>query len=280
MQVRLLSDSFIMKKRYFKSRKPKERQRIPASVAATLRSYIAKTWLVIGSLRKKRDYDTNKKPWNPCLRAQQNYVAWCRKHEVNPECWTNFVYYFGIGRLFWEPFGDTGGASMPGSGISIASLELEIATGEAHWLGGYSYKQPTESLDKYEDQWPVILTARATLEDGTEDFRLKKKLFIKAESYTIDKSPTGPRWSVSFSNGNGWSGPRHRSRTVIEYLENPNPTKDSYSQWWNPVLAALKPGSPLNRNLHVQVQPLTHRGRHEIRNNLFPYYGDDYDDQQ
>lgn len=264
-----------MKKLYFKSRKPKKHQQITPAVAATLHSFIANTWLVIGSLRKKRDYDTNKKPWNPCLRAQQNYVAWCRHHEVNPECWDNFVYYFGIHFLFWEPIGGMGGAMMPDDGITIASMELEIATGDAGWMGGYDQTIKQEFLESYKDIWHVVFTARAFQEDGAEDFRLKRKLIIKAESFPVDGKPSGPRWSVSYQNKPTWGGPRHRSQTVIEYTENPHSTKSNYCQWWYPVLASLKPEGPLNRNLQVQVQPLTHRGRHEIQNSLVPYYGDD-----
>jgi hypothetical protein len=256
-----------MKKRYFKSRKPKERQQIPADVAATLRDFIAKTWIVIGSLRKKREYDTKNNPWNPCLRAQQNYVAWCRNHQVNPKCWDNFIYYFGVESLFAEPIGSISTVSMP-HGISIATMELEIATGSAGFLGFYDKLIKQESLEKYEDFWHVVFTAK-----NAEGVNFKKKLIITAKSFSMDGKPVRPQWTVSYQNKSSWISPRHRSQTTIEYLEDFHPTKSNYGAWWLPVMASLTPGEPLNRELQVQVQPLTHRARHEIRNSL---YDDDY----
>ena len=265
-----------MRKRRFISREPKKRQQITPAVAATLRGFIANTWLVIGSLRKKQTYDTKEKPWNPCLRAQQNYVAWCRKHEVNPECRDNFIYYFGIDRLFWEPHSDgLGGPSIPDKSITIATMELEIATGSANLFPffGVDPAPKQESLPSYEDIWQVVLTVCAPGEDDKGEFQPKKKLTIQAKSYSTDSKPNGVRWSVNYQNRPIW-GAHHRSRTEIEYMDPVRATNATYHQWWEPVLASLNPEGRFHRNLQVQVQPLTHRGRHEIRNSLYDAYDD------
>ena len=178
------------------------------------------------------------------------------------------MYYFGIARLFWDS-----GASMP-EGISIASMELDIAGGEASWQSWIARTSKQESLESYKDLWHTVLTIRASGSESEEGFRLKKKLIIKAESYSMDGKPKGPRWSISYQNKSTWGSPRYRSRTVIEFVETAYPTKAPFGEWWRPILASLKPEGPLNRDLQVQVQPLTYRGRHEIANNLYARYED------
>lgn len=261
-----------MKKRRWTVRTKKIRQYISDEEGKTLRSFIAKTWQAIGILRKKNEYDTKKKPWNPCLRAQQNYVAWCQKHKVNLKCWDNFVYYFGLRTLFWDH-----GPMMPDK-LSIAEMELEIASGSNSYPRYYLDKDSVkESLPSYEDRWEVMLTVRGELPGGAEpqrnedgevetQFRLKKKLVIHAKSWPSDGKAMGPTWSVSYRVPRIWCTPRFTSQVTIDYRDRLEPTRATYGQWWVPVLASLghKVFMP---KLQVQVQPLTHRYQHEIDGN-------------
>lgn len=251
-------------------RKPKKYLEIPPVETKLFREWILEFWKIIGKIRSEHKL-SSKYGWNPCQKAQRNYIAWCYKHKLSPKDKNNFVVYFNLKKLItesrlplemsladWELLA-ADGTDPRGLGwhtLPIIKLGLGEAGNTSHQESGppQDSHQESEPPPKIvEDSWEVVVTIKDKHESKENALLLKQTLRVSAKTIY---GTSHTMWQCDYSR-HDWGA---RAEIVVYFRQ------FSLDHLYETLLRLEKvPHRP--ESLAGHLQPKTYRSRKEIDSN-------------